>query len=196
MSEVAVLSTPEMEQRLCQWLCAAGHTALPWRESGLAEADPGAGESGSVGGAMGSATWRLPGQGTLVSYFPEPMQTETKVTDEILARLPVASVWLQLGPMVLTRGLLLAARARGARTTYLHAPYLQDPELTERPCALVYGPQAVTSRGRANGLLRALSHHAVWVGPLERSGEPSGHHAELREAVPAPLPSSTGRDGI
>lgn len=120
-----------------------------------------------------SALWDGSG-GTLVTYLPET--TRAVVTTDLLTRLPAPVLWLQLAPMPLEDAHFLARRARAAGATMFHAPYLQDPagwalpadpSVQDRPACLVYGPVAVTSRGRADALVRAVSWYARWTGPLE-----------------------------
>jgi hypothetical protein len=141
--------------------------------------------SGHLLGEARSALWESDG-GTLVTYLPTLEATLAAVTDAVLAQLPAPALWLQLAPMTLEDAHFLARRARAAGVTFFHAPYLQDPAryaipadpaVQDRPACLVYGPVPVTGRGRADALVRALSWHAEWTGPLETSE--ATHQPEL-----------------
>lgn len=166
--QVVVLAAPAVESRLCRWLCAAGHNAAGWADSPLAEVGP------DVVGASGPPRLRaVRDQASLVTFFSTPEETERHVTTDVLARLPVASLWVQLGPASLTWGREAEARAQSIQVRYLHAPYLHDPAHADRPHTAVYGPrQAVTGQDKAGTLLRAVSQRPEWKGPLGTAAPP------------------------
>ena len=206
---VTVLATPLVLTRLTTWLRAAGYQVRTGQaapaETPAEPASEGAPHRGShlLGEARvsksaprhghlltdtrSSALWEGTG-GALVTYLPGLQATQAAVTDDLLAQLPAPALWLQVAPMPLEDAHFLARRSRAAGVTYLHAPYLQDPAgyalpadptAQDRPTCLVYGPVAVTSRGRADALVRAVSWHAEWTGPLET--ETAVHQPELFE---------------
>lgn len=183
---VAVMAAPPVRDRLLGWLRQArfhAYDALtepPPADTPDAPDDASPSPAGGDGhrGRHTSALWAPTGGGALVTYLPDPGATAQAVTTEHLSRHPQPLLWLQLAPMTLEDAHFLARRARAASTTLYHAPYLHDPADHDRPSCLVYGPVAVTGRGRADALVRAVSHYARWTGPVENQPDPH-HHPEL-----------------
>ncbi|MEV8396718.1 hypothetical protein [Streptomyces niveus] len=60
----------------------------------------------------------------------------------------------------------LHRQALAADAAFMHAPYLGDPAVTERPSCLAYGHgrHLVTSRPSVAALLDALSWNTLWTG--------------------------------
>ena len=178
--DVAVMAAPAIEARLTGWLQAAGYRPSAWppanvtfaqgsgaarpRTRGSAAGDEAAAQAGAVD-QTASALWRSLPHRTLVTYLTD---TATVMTRELLAFLPSPCLWLQLAPMPVEDAHHMARRARAAGVTMLHAPYLSDPATAPRPpYSAVYGPFSVLGRGRADHLVRAVTGHAEWLGPLE-----------------------------
>ncbi|OEV09296.1 hypothetical protein [Streptomyces nanshensis] len=157
---VALLADRDVAPRLTHWLRQRSATAAGYEVVDVSE-------------MAGRGLLPRPAR-TLISYFPDPDQTREVISPLLEARvLPAGAVWLQLGPMELPRAYGFAMQARAAELQLWHAPYLQtpDPLADEPPMAVVWGPISVTSRGRVDGLVRALTSQAAWCGPLENALE-------------------------
>ncbi|WP_405824517.1 hypothetical protein OG705_29940 [Streptomyces sp. NBC_00838] len=71
-----------------------------------------------------------------------------------------------MGPLSVEHAHTLNRQALAADVAFMHAPFFEDPAVSERPSCLAYGHgrHLVTSRPRVASLLDAVSWNTVWTG--------------------------------